>query len=235
LLGIYSILQFWKEGLLKYVSFSYLKDAFNIGYPLTLHRLGLWGANMGNRIIINDTLGKKATASFGIASTFNMIITFINDSFNNAYVPFLFEELSKRIPNKEKLVKITYYYYAGINILALIFSIVGYLTVGAIFGDEYSEVAPYIYPLVFAGAFNGMYKMHINYLFFTKNTFDITKVTLFSGILNLIICYIFVKKFGISGAAWSMLITQMLTYIGAFYFSNKKYRLPWISYLKKIA
>lgn len=227
LLSIYSLTTFWREGLFKYVSIAYAKDALRIGSPLILHKFGAWSANTANRIIISKIKGKSATASFGIASTFNAGITIIQDAFNKAFVPFLFEELSQENPNRSKIVKITYYYYIFINLVALLIAMMGYWGIGLIFGDIYAESREYIFPLVYAGSFNGMYKLQVNFLFYTKNTQDIFKITLLTGIMNLIISYFLVKKVGIAGAAWAMLLTQMITYLLVFYIANRRYPMPW--------
>ena len=98
-------------------------------------------------------------------------------------------------------INITFLYYIGILLFSVVVSVAGYYLVGIIFGEAYNDTRNVIAPLVFAAAFNGMYKMHTNYVFFTKKTYIIMSITLTMGLINIIIVYYLVKSFGIVGAA----------------------------------
>lgn len=215
--------------------FNFIKDNLKVGVPLSIHNLGAWLGNLASRFVINFLLGKAATGSYGIAATFGIIMLILQDSFNKAFVPFLFEKLNHLTEQvKIKLVKYTYLYYAGILLLAGLISVFGYYTIGLIFGNEYLEARNIIAPVVFANAFNGMYKMHINYVFFTKKTQYIALITIISGAVNVILCYLFVLEFNIVGAAYAYLISQFIYYILSFYLGQKHVPLPWFNFKNTI-
>lgn len=225
--SLFSFITFYNQGLIVGVlNKTYIFDLLRIGAPLSLHRFGAWLSDSLNRIVIASLIGVAATGSYGIGATFGIIVTIAQDSFNRAYVPYLFKNLkvySEEV--RRKLVKTTTYFYIGIMLFALLISVVGYFGVGIVFGEQYNETRSFIVPLVFAAAFNGLYKIHANYIFFTKKTYKIMFITLFMGLANIALVYYLVIDYGILGAAYATLSIQIFSYLFTFYISNKIYPL----------
>jgi O-antigen/teichoic acid export membrane protein len=236
IVAIYCIISFFKDHLIVFeISIPYIKDAIKIGFPLTFHTIGGWLSNALNRIIVNAVLGTAATGSYGIGASYGMMMNFVHDSFNLAYSPYLYSKL-KDNNDKTKiiLVKISMIFYLVIFVLAIIISLFGYYFTGFIFGDKYSDTTKFIIPLVIASAINGLYKVHVNYLFFYKKTSIIAKITFISGLINIIIAYFSIKYFGLLGAAVSTVIIQLLVYILIVREANSIYPMNWIKELKTI-
>ena len=223
--SLYSFITFKNEDLFKWVlNKSYIIDLLKIGTPLSLHRFGAWLSDALNRIVIASLIGVAATGSYGIGATFGIIVTIVQDAFNRAYVPYLFKNL--KIYSEEvrlRLVKTTTFFYLGLLTFALVICFVGFFGVGFVFGEQYDETKYFIIPLVFASMFNGFYKIHTNYIFFTKKTYKIMFITLSMGLINIALVYYLVKNYGILGAAYATLIIQILSYLITFYISNKIY------------
>lgn len=213
---------------------EYLKDAFNIGYPLALHKTGLWLGDTANRVIIAAILGASATANYGIGATFAMIVMITEDAFTKAFVPHLFEELKKsENMNRKYIVRLSYSVYLFLIMISMVTLVVGYFSVGLIFGDDYNSTRIFIAPLVIAAMVKGFYKLHVNYILFTKKTLHITKITITTGLLNLILAYFMTIRFGLIGTAFSLLIINFIQYIFSFYVGNKLIPMPWLSVLLK--
>jgi O-antigen/teichoic acid export membrane protein len=226
---------FIKEKLLQFSLVpSYIKDAFLVGYPLALHKLGLWAGNAANRVIIAGVLGTAATGSYGIGASFAVLVTVVEDAFNKAYVPYLFDRL-KEIDKHEKseIVKLSYYVYIFLILITVVFFIIGYFCVGFIFGIEYLSTREFILPLLLAAMFKGFYKLHVNYIMFTKKTLNITQITISTGIINIVLAYFMTLGYGIIGAAYSLLIMSILQYILTFYVGNKLIPMPWFKSYNK--
>ena len=230
LFGVYALFTFYKENLILYTKkFAFTNDILKIGYPLSLHKFGAWLGNAANRVIISSTMGAAATGSYGIGATFSMGISLLVDSFNKAFMPILFEKLKVNSQNEKiKIVKLSYMVYAFLITSTFIVYIIGYFGVGLIFGKEYSDTKIFILPLLLAAMFNGFYKLHVNYIFFTKRTLQITKITFFTGVLNILLAFILIKNYGLIGAAYSLLIINIIQYIMAFHIGNKLIPMPWL-------
>ena len=76
-------------------------------------------------------------------------------------------------------------------------------------------------------AFNGMYKMMVNYLFYLKETKRIALFTLITALTNGILNYFLIKSRGIEGAAIATTLSFLLLFIIVLIYSRKKYPMPW--------
>ena len=229
ILSVFCIYSFYKEHLIVYKkSIGFIKDAIKIGLPISFHQIGSWFSNTFNRIVINVLLGTAATGSYGVGSVYGMIMTFIQDSFNLAYTPYLFNVLKNNENNTQfKLVKMSFIFYISIFTVAFLVFLCGIFFTGIIFGDNYLDTKQLILPLILAAMINGFYKIHVNYLFYYKKTLSIAKITFVLGLLNIPLAYILVKYWGMLGAAYSVLCIQFFSYLFILFQANKIYPMNW--------
>ncbi len=224
-----SFYHFYREGyLFNRFNKDYIVDNIKYGAPLTLHRVGAWLTDLSSRIILNSLLGAAVTGKYSVGASLGMIVALIQDSFNRAFVPYLYEQLNSITEQtKIKLVRLTYYYHAGILLLAFIVGFGGYYTVGLIFSDKYKEAAPYIIWIACGYAFDGMYKMHVNYIFYANKTHLIFPITILSGIVNVALCFLLIPMFGALGAAQALCGGLFVSFVAAWVVGNKIYPMPW--------
>lgn len=227
-----SIYLFRKDDLYtKRVSKEFILDNIRVGYPLSLHRIGIWLSSSATRIIISGLLGTAATGSFGVGASIGMIVLFIQDSFNKAFVPYLFNKLNNFNEQIEKkLIIITYAYNVILLVSAVVVGILGYYFLDIIFGSAYAEGKEIVLLIALAFAFNGMYKMHVNYIFYTKKTYLIFLITMMTGLLNIALSYLFVEMYGIMGGALSLCIINLVGYIISWYIGNRVYPMKWFNF-----
>lgn len=229
LFAVIALVTFYKEKVFTLdFDINYVIDAYRVGYPIALHKVGLWLGDAANRIIIAGVLGTAATGSYGIGASFALIVTVIEDAFNKAFVPHLFEKLKNLTEiHKYDIIRLSYLIYLFITVLATFVFIVGYFGVVFIYGDEYISTRQYMLPLILAAMLKGYYKLHVNYILFTKKTMKITQITVSTGILNLFLAYYMTVYFGVIGTAYSLLIINLIQYCFTFYVSNKLLPMPW--------
>lgn len=207
---------------------DFIIDNIVVGYPLSLHRFGSWLASAATRIIIGGILGTTAAGSFGVGATIGLVVAFIQDSFNRAFSPYLFNQLktfNERI--ESKLIKLTYIYNVGLLVFAILIGVAGYFSIGFIFGSSYEQSKSVVIYICLAYAFDGMYKMHVNYIFFTKKTHLIFLITLTTGGLNILFSYMFISSYGIAGGAISLCIINFLGYLLSWYIGNRVFPMSW--------
>ena len=236
IISVFCIVSFYKEHLIVYKkSIGFIKDAIKIGLPASFHQIGSWFSNTFNRVIINILLGTAATGSYGVGSIYGMIITFIQDSFNLAYTPYLFNMLKNNDSSTQfKLVKMSFIFYISIFVIAFFIFLCGMFFTGTIFGDNYVDTKQFILPLILASVVNGFYKIHVNYLFYYKKTLSIAKITFALGLLNIPLAYIFVKYWGLLGAAYSVLFIQFFSYLFILIKANQVYPMNWLKNMNYI-
>lgn len=230
----YALFSLSKDGYLK-KSFDsrHVNELLTTGVPVSINSLSTWFSTSLNRLIINSILGASATGSFGIGSTFGVIITVLEDACNKAYAPYLYEKLANFDDIKGRwLVKVIRLYYLFFISVGLLISTLGYFGVGWIFGDKYLDTRSFIVPIALASVINGLYKVHVNFIYFSKKTYIIAGNTIICAMVNLAICYFLVYEYGILGAAYAAIIVQLLLYVLTVYQSNRLYKLPWMTVFK---
>ena len=209
--------------------FTDLKIIIKESFPLALHQINTWFGSAYSRVAITDNLGVISTGGFGIASTFQAAMSLIQEAFDKAYVPQLFESLNKKDSKvNSKIVKYSYMYYLFLIICGIILSIVGYYGLDIIYGNKFSEFKIYVPYLVMASVFNGFYKIHVAYVFYAKKMIYVTIITFLSSLTNVLLIHLLIGRLEMLGVALALIIAQIIAYIAAFYFGNKFYKMPWL-------
>jgi O-antigen/teichoic acid export membrane protein len=227
--GIISIFVIIKR---KYITFSfnkkYIKDALFFGIPLIPHALGGWIMTSIDRIFINSMVGVAATGLYSVGYSVGMIIGLLAHSFNLAWSPFLYKKLKENnYSTKLKIVKLTYLYDVGIIFLALALSFIAPYFLKFFVSKNFYFAYKYVLWIALGYAFQGMYFMVVNYIFYIKKTYILAWVTFFSAGINIILNYFFIKANGAIGAAQATTITFFMQFIMVWMLSAKVYKMPW--------
>jgi O-antigen/teichoic acid export membrane protein len=212
------------------------KDALCFGIPLIPHVIGGMLMVLVDRIIINNFLGKDFLGVYMVALQMGMVIGLLTESFNKAYAPWLFRHLSneeKKI-NKPIIIKGTYFYFISIVVVALLYGTLIPFAMKFIVGEEFFLSSSIVIYLALGSAFCGCYYMVVNYIFFARKTEYLALITLSSGLLNIPITYILVQEMQLKGAAIAFLITNIITFLGAWVLSNRVYKMPWLLSLSAV-
>lgn len=208
---------------------DHARGALRYGVPLVFHALGATAVATVDRTLITNLVSIDETGLYVVAAQIAMGITFLADSFNRAYAPWLFEKLKEGNPATMRRIVIgTYWYYAGVLLLAGLLVLVAPFLVGFIVGPKFSGATQYILWLSLASAFGGMYYMVTLYIQFSGKTERLAAVTLTVGALNIPLCYAFIQMGGGIGAAQATAVSQLLTFLATWVFAAKAIDMDWM-------
>jgi O-antigen/teichoic acid export membrane protein len=228
--GVIALLLLWRDGLLK-PSWrpDLMREALKFGVPLIPHILGAFLLLTVDRAVIGSQLGLDAAGYYMVAAQMAMVMGLALDSVNKAYVPWLFERL-KRNDSAEKLfiVKLTYGYGLFLLGCAIIAFFLGGPILVFIAGQQYEQAAPLVGWLILAKGFHGMYYMAASYIFYKKRTGLIAKITIGTGLLNVILLFIFIKEFGLIGATWALCVSMLLQWLITWKATSYLVEMPWL-------
>lgn len=220
--------------LLKYkyikieVNNSYIKDALKFGIPLIPHTIGAYIISASDRIFITNMVGLDATGIYSVAFQLGLILSFITDAFNKAWVPYLFKHLKlEQHKVKRKIVKQTYVYFVFLFVVTLLVILMMPLIIDIFIGEKFHGALNYTVWIILGYFFNGMYKMVTNYIFYAHKTIILSYMTFTTAILNILFNYIFIKMFGAIGAAQATTLSYFITFIMTWILANKVYPMPW--------
>ena len=214
-------------------NFKYFKNALNYSLPLIVHTITGILLGFTNRFFIIKFIGIKEAGIFASAYQLCFIISLFHTSFNEAWMPYLYKELTfnNSLKLKIKLTKITYLYTGFLIIIT--FAVIklvpfAYEIIGKSFRIDFNIVSW----ILIGFLFNGLYKMVVNYLFYYKKTKLIAIGTIFTFLFNLVLNYYFIKEWELLGAAIALCLTFFVHFLIFFFLSNKYFPLPWFYFFK---
>ena len=179
-------------------------------------------------------IGIEETGVYTVAYQIGSVLGVVTSSFNNAYVPWLFTKLKAGIyDDKIKIVKFTYAYFAILLLIAVTSAYLLPWFISIIAGKAFESAGSYTFWIVLGYAFNGMYFMVTGFVFYTKKTGLLSKVTFFVAIVNFPLCYFLLKSLGTVGAAISMTIVFGLSFILTWVLSARVFPMPWFFFLDR--
>jgi len=208
---------------------EYINDALKFGIPLIPHVLGGLIRTGADRIIIMSILGATATGVYAVGYQMGMVISVLVIAFNKAWSPYLFNVLSSSptIESKKKMVLFTYLYFIGILVFALIYSFVVNMCIPYFLGDKFGQSSDYIIYFSVAFAFEGMYYMVANYIFYAKKTHILAYVTFVVALLHIGLIYLLIGINGVVGVAQASVISSVVTFTMVWLLANRVYGMPW--------
>ena len=227
--GLLSIVFIYKRGyaVLNY-SAEYMRDAFKFGIHLIPHQMALWMRSGVDILLITSIVGVSQTGLYSVGFQFGMVVGIFAHAFNNAFSPYLYEKLQNITPEIQKnLVKFTYIYFIGIVIFAMALSTFFIWLIPYFLGEKFQGASEYIYWISLAYAFQGMYLMVVNYIFYAKKNHLLSMVTISTSIFHVILSYLLIKYYGAIGAAYASVVSFFLTFVLVWRISSKVVEMPW--------
>lgn len=209
-------------------NWDYIKDNIKLGAPLIPHTIGGALILFSDRIILTHKLGLDAQGLYSVGYTVAMIVYLFQNSFNQAWVPTLFEKLkSNNFKSKLKIVKFTYLYFIIMPILVALVSFVAPWVFDTFLDKNYSSAIEFVFWIAIGFGFNGMYKMVVNYIFYLKKNYIISIITISTAGLNIFLNIILINRNGAIGAAQASAISFFIQFIATWIISSRLYKMPW--------
>lgn len=229
LFAILAIFIIYRNGWIKVTyNKSYIKHALFFGGPLIPHALSGSIISMTDRLFITNMIGLATTGLYTVGYQVGSIISLLAASFNNAYVPWLYERLNKDEENtKIKIVKFTYAYFVGIMLLAIILGLAAPFSLNLFLGESFNESSIYVIWVAMGYAFNGMYLMVVNYIFYAQKNSLLAMVTFATALINVVLNYIFIRSFGAIGAAQATTVVFAIKFLIVWILSARVHKMPW--------
>ncbi len=202
-----------------------LKSAYLKGGYLALSQIFSWILEKSDRLIILALLNSSLLGIYGLGYQFGMLMLLIQSAVSKAWIPYLQLKLSQgeRLNIKFRILKIALFYFIaviGVSLMAW-FYILKFINI-----NYHQSII--IVPLVSLGyAFDGIWKLY-NSIFIIEEKYKLFSTQIiFVGIFNLLLTYIFVKYFGVYGAAISTASSFLVGLLWSYYYIT--FKLKWFS------
>ncbi|SJZ57669.1 lipopolysaccharide biosynthesis protein [Garciella nitratireducens] len=211
IISIFIFIHIMKKGKCVYKK-DYWKYALIISVPLIPHHLSGNILNHFDKIMINQYVSASDTGLYSLAYSYASVLSIAWTSFNQAWTPWFYGKMKeKNIQEIKRFAKPYTIAFSGIFI--------GMLFLGPeaikFFAPKEYWGAKWVVPPVLLGLFfQFVYSLYVNVEFYYKKTQFIAIGTVMAAILNIVLNYIFIPRYGYLAASY----TTLAGYIAIFVF-----------------
>jgi len=217
--SLLSLYLLYKMGYFKEkFTLKHTKDILKFGIPLIPHSIGGIILAMSDRYFISFYQGNSEVGLYTVAYQVSALLLLISMSVNQAWSPMFFKLMKEKNYNQIKR------FITILFVLFIVSSIFVYFISDFIYNyfvdAKFYASKEYFFYLLLGFVFQSLYFLFTNYLFYYKKTSILSAITISGAVLNLILNYIFIKKFGTIGVAYATAITWFLYLVIVYFASN---------------
>jgi len=208
IIGVYVL---YRMDYLTKPTFKYTKDILNFGVPLIPHAIGGTIIAMSDRYFISYFAGDEEVGLYTIAYQLSAVMLLVSISTNQAWSPMLFKLL------KDAKRKTIYEFTFALFILFTLVGVFTYIAKDLLFyilvNDKFYKAKEYFSWLLIGFVFQSFYLLVTNFLFYKKKTKMLAMITVFGGVLNLLLNYYLIHLFGVIGVTYATATTWLIYFI----------------------
>lgn len=207
---------------------EYLVHAVRYGVPLIPHTLSGVIMMYSDKLIITHYHGQSDNGIYTVGFMIGQGIGLLQNSFNQAWVPWVFQKLQAGDErDKARMVKITYLYVLGILLVVFLLWLMLPFIFKYLIGAKFGEGIQMVLWVALGFAFNGMYKMVSVYIFYLEKTMIIAFTSFGVAIVNIILNFVLIPKYGLQGAAIATMTAMGMQFILTWWISSRLMDMPW--------
>lgn len=192
---------------------KYWKFCVLLTLPLIFHGLSQQVLSQTGKIAIQHYVGDSGAGIFGLAVTISSLITYIYTALNNAFVPFMYEDLAGKTTESIKQRHFNNYFLL-FSLGTCAFALMAPELLKVMSTEAYWPALEILPILVIGKYCVFLYSFPVNYEFYKMKTGSIAVGTIFAAVVNVVLCASLVPSFGLFGAA----VASTIAYIALFVF-----------------
>jgi len=213
---------------------EYWKFCLQITLPLIFHGAGHLLLGQSDRIMLQKMVGESETGIYSIAVAVSNVMVTIFGSFNNVWVPYYYEY--KKKGDVQTILMRSKNYMLNIAMLFASFLLVVPEVFRILVPETYWQTGLKVIPvLTMAAFFRYLYLFPVNHEFYNRNTKLVALGTFLSALINIVLNFIFIKRFSSLGAAAATCVSTVLLFLFHLVIAGrvvKNYEYPPTFYLR---
>lgn len=217
-----------------YVRIRYWAFCLSLTLPLIFHGLSQLLLAQTGKIAIQQVQGNSAAGVYSIAVTVVSLLNAIYNALNNAFVPFMYDDLAGKTSEDKKLSHFRNY-FSLFTLGTCAFALMSPEVLKILSTESYWEATRLLPPLVLGQYCVFLYSFPVNYEFYKMQTRSIAVGTMAAAVLNVAVCVLVVPAFGMDGAACSSAIAYLFLFIfhfliARFLLGDRNYPTKWFAF-----
>ncbi len=218
-LGFLIFVMLMKKGKKPYDK-QYWLFALKFNIPLIPHYLSSVLLSSSDKLMINSMVGKAQAGIYGISHSITGVISLVTQSINMSLIPYTLQSIKNG--NYKGLKRTTTYCTLFMALSCsgiMLFAREGVLIFAT---EEYLPAIQFVIPLSFAVLVDFLSGIIGNIVFYYEKTAFMSRATLIAAILNIILNYFGILKFGYLAAGYTTLISSVVKF-ALYYYGAHKY------------
>lgn len=187
---------------------TFWKYALHFNIPLIPHYLSQTVLNSADRIMIERMVGASEAGIYSLAYSISSIMVFFNSALMDTISPWFYQRIKEKdykgIPS---IAYSTLIGIAAVNILLIAFAPEA---VKIFAPEEYYSAIWIIPPVAMSVYFMYSYDLFAKYAFYYEKTFLIMLGSVIGALLNVVLNYIFIGRYGYQAAAYTTLFCYIV-------------------------
>ncbi len=210
LISIYIIRDFYKKARPQ-LNTEYVKYAVKFSLPIIPHGLSQVVLSQFDRIMINTIIGSAQAGLYSFSYNIYTIIQVTASSLDNVWGPWFFEAASKN--RYGAIRKVSSDYITGMMLFSSAVLLVSPEIIKLISPESYWNSIYCVIPVVIAGYFSFLYTLPVQVEYYFEKTKCVAVGTGSAALINIILNYIFIPRYGYIAAAYTTLATYFLYFM----------------------
>ena len=218
LIAIYIAIYFFKKSK-PTINKEYWKFGFFYSLPIIPHGLSQVVLGSFDRIMIQKMIGSYETGMYNFAFNINNIIKVVSTSLDNVWRPWIYEKMNEK--DYPVIRKQSTNYAFGMALFTAMVVIASPELIKILGAREYWQSTDCVVPVVIAGYFSFLYTLPVMIEYFYGKTKWIAAGTMLAAVINVVLNYIFIPRFGYISAAYTTMVTYFLYFLFHYVLSTK--------------
>lgn len=206
-ISVYLLHELYKKAKPK-VQREYWLFGLKYSLPIVPHGISQVLLSQFDRIMIRNIVGNAAAGIYSLAGNIKLVLTIITDSICTAWQTWFYEQIIQgniKDIQKRAIQLVSLFSIFCIGLMAISPELVLFLG-----GKDYISGKYVAIPMIMDAFILFIYNVIVPAEYYTKKTIYIMLGTLFSAVLNIIMNYIFISKYGFIAAAYTTLFSYFV-------------------------
>lgn len=206
----------------------YVRDALRFGAPLVVHTFGGLLITTGDKLIVGSLVSLNDLGQYAVAGQVAAILNVLYDAVFRAFQPWVIQR-SLAADQRKLVVQTIYKVLIGTTLLGIAFLLCAMLFYPLVVGDRYRSGLQLVPVLVAAAVIRcGYFATAIFISIASKNEHLALNSTL-SGVAGLASAALLVPHVGLIGAAYGVVIAELISFTLNLRSSNRVFPMPWLA------
>ncbi len=198
---------------------EYLKHGLKISLPLIIHGAALNILSNSDRIMITWLANASQAGIYSLSYSLGMVTYAITVSIDGIWIPWFTNKMIEK--SYKEINSITKDYVKLITYIMCCLILVSPEILKILASESYWEGIKLVPIIICGNYFFFIYNIYTNLEHFYKKSNQITALTIFAAVLNLVLNYIFIPKIGYTAAAYTTAFSYFVVFVLHSIYSKK--------------